>query len=99
MQRFGLLDLCKPLVQMVLINLKERMTYLVYYEKLLTFCFHCGILGHEVMECGDGVHHRDKCEWGEWLRVPFVPLVMRQDRGGRGRGRGRGRRRGGARGD
>jgi hypothetical protein len=50
------LTLSKPLVRMVLITLKERMTYLVQYEKLPAFCFHCGHLGHEVTECGDGVH-------------------------------------------
>ena len=53
------LVLSKPLVQMVPITLKERMTYLVQYEKLPTFCFHCCLVGHEVTDCGDGVHRRE----------------------------------------
>ena len=51
-------------------------------------------------ECGDGVHPKESCQWGDWLRVPFMPLMVgREDRGGRGRARGRGRGRGGGRGD
>jgi hypothetical protein len=86
------LDLKKPLVRVVPIMLKERMKYLVQYEKLPSFCFYCGCLGHEVSECGDGVHPKESWDWGDWLRVPFTALVpVRDDRGGRGRGRGRGR--------
>ena len=83
------LELSKPLVRPI--TLKERMIYLVKYEKLSGFCFHYGMMGHEVTECGDGVHSRDKCEWGDWLRVPFALVVSRRDemRGGRGHGRGR----------
>jgi len=93
------LALSKPLVRMVPITSKERMMYLVQYEKFSAFCFHCGHLGHEVTECGDGVHRRDKCEWGDWLRVPYAPLATGRDGGGRGHGRGRGRGHGGGRGD
>ena len=53
------LILSKPLVWMVPITLKERMIYLVQYEKLSAFCFHCGLVGHEVTDCGDGVHRRE----------------------------------------
>ena len=42
------LDLRKPLVRVVPITLKERMKYLVQYEKLPSFCLFCGCLGHEV---------------------------------------------------
>jgi hypothetical protein len=93
--------LSKPLVRVVPITLKERMIYLVQYEKIPGFCFHCGMMGHEVTECGDGVHSRDKCEWGDWLRVPFALAVSGRDemRGGRGCGRGRGRGQGGGRGE
>jgi hypothetical protein len=92
------LQLNKPLVRVVPITLKERRTFLVQYEKIPMFCFHCGFMGHEVTECGDGVHEKNKCEWGDWLRVSFlVALGGRDDNkcgrgrgGGRGRGRGRG---------
>jgi hypothetical protein len=86
------LDLKKPLVRVVPITLKEKMKFLVQYEKLPAFCYLCGCLGHDVTECGDGIHSKDSCEWGDWLRVPFVPMMGRDDpRGGGGRGRGRGR--------
>ena len=42
------LDLKKPLVRVVLITLKESMKYLVQYEKLPSFCFFYGCMGHEV---------------------------------------------------
>jgi hypothetical protein len=53
------------------INLKERKKYHVQYERLPDFCKFCGLLGHEVRECGDGVHEEDKCQWGDWLKVVF----------------------------
>lgn len=39
------LDLSKPLVHVVLITLKEKKRYLVQYEKLPIFCYHCGLMG------------------------------------------------------
>ena len=93
------LNLRKPLIRVVPITLKERMMCLVQYEKLPSFCFFCGCMGHEVSECGDGRHPAEKCEWGDWLRVPFMAMsVIRDDRGARGRGRGRGQGRGAGRG-
>jgi hypothetical protein len=92
------LDLNKPLVRFVPITLKERKKYPVQYEKLPVFCKFCGLMGHEVMECGDGVHEEDQCQWGDWLKVVFEPSIPmeggrgRGNRGGfGGRGRGRGR--------
>lgn len=94
------LDLNKPLVRVVPITLKERKQYLVQYEKLPSFCFFCGRLGHEVTECGDGVHNKATCQWGDWLRIPFQALARGREEfsSGRGSGRGRGRGRGGGRG-
>ncbi|KAM0887175.1 hypothetical protein ACQ4PT_029221 [Festuca glaucescens] len=90
------LDLNKPLVRVVTITLKERKKYAVYYEKLPDFCFFCGKMGHDVIECGDGVHSEAECEWGDDLRVVFEPFnPPGGDRGGNNRGgrtdRGRGR--------
>jgi hypothetical protein len=93
-------DLKKPLVRVVLTTLKESMKYLVQYEKLPSFCFFCGCMGHEVTECGDGVHPKESYGWGEWLQPPFLPMVAgRDDREGRGRGRGRGHGRDGSHGE
>ncbi|KAM0907655.1 hypothetical protein ACQ4PT_015966 [Festuca glaucescens] len=60
--------LSKPLVRLVPITLKERKVYPVQYEKLLDFCNFCGMIGHIVTECGDGVHAKEECQWGEWLK-------------------------------
>jgi hypothetical protein len=93
------LDINKPLVRFVPINLKERKKFPVQYERLPDFCRFCGLIGHDVKECGDGVHEDDQCHWGDWLRVVFEsPNQTGAGRGGGGlrggfsaRGRGRGR--------
>ena len=58
------LDLAKALVRFVPITIKEAKRYPIQYEKLLVFCDFCGMMGHEVTECGDGVHKPEECEWG-----------------------------------
>ena len=76
------MELDKALVRVVPITIKESKRYLVQYEKLPIFCYFCGLMGHEMAECGDGVHDITKCQWGDWLLVKF---------GGNGAGRGSGR--------
>ena len=71
---------------------------MVQYEKISMFCFHCGLMGHEVTECGDGIHEINKCPWGGWLRVSFLPILGGREDTRRGRGRGGGRRGGRGRG-
>jgi hypothetical protein len=97
-----LVDLNKPLVRVVPITVKEKSLHLVQYEKLPIFCFHCGLMGHELTECGDGTMKEEDCEWGTWLVVQFGSTrggrkegVSSRGRGAmRGRGRGRGAREG-----
>lgn len=81
------LDVHVPLVRFVPITLKERKKYPVYYEKLPDFCFLCGLMGHLVEECGDGVHDPSVCEWGDWIMWNFDNSATRQNLG-RGGGRG-----------
>jgi len=57
------LDLKKPLFRVLPITLKERMKFLAQYKKLPAFCFFYECMGHEVTECGDGIHSRGSCEW------------------------------------
>ncbi|KAK1683555.1 hypothetical protein QYE76_044403 [Lolium multiflorum] len=90
------LDLSKPLVRFVPITLRESKKYPVQYERLPDFCNFCGMMGHVVTECVDGIHEDDKCEWGDFLRVIFEPNLppgpgrTGGNRGGfAGRGRGR----------
>lgn len=93
------IEIDKPLVRVIPITLKDTRRHLVQYEKLPIFCYVCGLVGHEMTECGDGVHDEASCGWGDWLLVKFsVGLPARgpargDGRGGawsRGRGRGRG---------
>lgn len=81
------LDVQVPLVRFVPITLKERKKYPVYYEKLPDFCFFCGLMGHLVEECGDGVYDPSACEWGDWIMWNFDNSATRQNTG-RGAGRG-----------
>ena len=60
-------DVSTPLVRCVPITLKELRRYPVFYDRLPDFCFFCGLMGHTVEECGDGIHDPRTCEWGEWL--------------------------------
>jgi len=99
------LNLDKPLVRFVPIILKEAKKYLVQYERLPQFYAFCGLLGHEVRKCGDGVHEPETCEWGDWLLVKFPvtagrsPMGCGSGRDGREFSRGRGRGCGFGRGD
>ena len=52
----------------------------VKYEKLPTFCYACGKMGHWHEECGTEEYDTDKLEWGNFILAP---------RRGRGRGGGR----------
>jgi hypothetical protein len=74
------------------ITLKERLVYLVQYEKLLEFCFHCGMIGHEVTQCGDGVYSKYRYEWGIGCASLSGPwwLGEKISKVGGGRGCGRG---------
>lgn len=45
-----------PLVWFVPLTQKEMRRYHVKYKKLQKFCSFCGLIGHEVRKCGDGVH-------------------------------------------
>lgn len=69
------LPLEKPLVRVVSITLKETNKHLVQYEKLPTFCFVCGMMGHDATECGDGVHEASKYGWGRMAGGQF-PTVL-----------------------
>ena len=78
------LDVNKKLERFVSITKAGKKEYQVKYEKLPTFCNHCGLIGHWYEECGDGEHEVSKFEWGD-----FILADEWKDRGPvRGSGRG-----------
>lgn len=68
-----LLDIKKPLRRVQRISLKDGSTVLVdvKYERLPTFCYACGLIGHIERDClvnqeEDGNEGK---QWGSWLRA------------------------------
>jgi hypothetical protein len=98
------LDVHKALTRVVGLHPEgsERLMFQVLYEKLPKFCDVCGLLGHGVEECEDGVHEQSALQYGEWMIAPMEDwhpnssgVRMREPprenfRGGRGGGRGYG---------
>lgn len=50
-----------------IVRAKERVVYLVRYEKLARFCKVSGLVGHEFKECGNGIHEERSMKFGDWL--------------------------------
>ncbi|KAE8783713.1 hypothetical protein D1007_42807 [Hordeum vulgare] len=59
----------EPLVRFTPLKIsgEEIMLLSVKYEKIGFFCEVCGIMGHSLEECGDGVHDPDEIEYGNWM--------------------------------
>ena len=69
-----LIDITKPLRRVQRFSLKNGVSALVEikYERLPTFCFLCGVIGHIRRDCVE-VSEEDKDgdrQWGAWLRAP-----------------------------
>ncbi|KAI8003399.1 hypothetical protein LOK49_LG08G00886 [Camellia lanceoleosa] len=53
---------------------QESVWIMLQYERLPNFCFHCGLLGHSVRDCGnrllEGAHREEvRLQYGPWLRA------------------------------
>lgn len=77
------INLNTPLLRGTRIKLGNEMEWVDFkYEQLPSFCFYCGIIGHQEKDCETKMSdsREDKiCEgqYGEWLRVSF-PRGMRK---------------------
>jgi hypothetical protein len=100
-----------PLVGFTPLNIKGegRLLLPVKYEKIGFFCEVCGIMGHILEECGNGIHGPEEIEYGQWMvatrRSPPSNQFFQnnysnptRNRDGARRGRARGGGRGGANG-
>jgi hypothetical protein len=91
-----LLELDSPLKRVVSLNIdgERKKRLYVKYEKVPFFCKHCGIIGHNHEECGDGVWGAKDLQYGDFMfatlrATPFVePRAFASRGGGRGTGRG-----------
>ncbi|KAM0830845.1 hypothetical protein ACQ4PT_065944 [Festuca glaucescens] len=92
-----LVSVDSPLTRVVSLNVegegKKRL--FVKYEKVPYFCKHCGLMGHNHEECGDGVWTARQLQFGDFMMAvrratppPMEPHYMSPR--GRGRGSGRG---------
>jgi hypothetical protein len=68
--------------------------FYVKYEKVPFFCKHCGLIGHNHEECGDGVWGAKDLQYGDFMfaiRRATPPVLEPRPLAGRGRGSGPGR--------
>ncbi|KAM0845276.1 hypothetical protein ACQ4PT_056479 [Festuca glaucescens] len=91
------IDVAKPLIRFVPLNIgsEGRKMLPVKYEKIGYFCDVCGVLGHDLEECGDGIHKDEDIQYGKWMLakrrsqisgVPSFRASFPGHFGGRGRG-------------
>ena len=87
-------DITKPLKKIVVMeqmekeeeeseegNKKEDIPMLVHYERLHDFCFCCGHIGHQYMECRYyKSQSKDKLAYDSWLKATTMAERLRQSR-------------------
>ncbi|KAK1598116.1 hypothetical protein QYE76_018743 [Lolium multiflorum] len=91
-----LVNVGKPLTRVVSLNVEGegKKLLLVKYEKVPFFCKHCGLMGHNHEECGDGVWTARQLQFGDFMlavRRANPPTMEPRYVAPRGRGRGSGR--------
>jgi hypothetical protein len=61
------IDVNKPLIRFVPLNVGVRKMLQVKYEKIGFFCDVCGVMGHDLEDCGDGIHAEEEIQYGKWM--------------------------------
>jgi hypothetical protein len=63
------LDATKPLLRLVSLSPEgcDSIFMQVKFEKISKFCDHCGLMGHQVLECGTGEFTEDQLQFGDWM--------------------------------
>ncbi|XP_074288026.1 uncharacterized protein LOC141613185 [Silene latifolia] len=66
-----LYDIQVPLKASVPVRMKDGRTieFIVKYERLPTYCYGCGLIGHGEKDCEDGPYEEEDLKVGEWLRA------------------------------
>ncbi|XP_074318065.1 uncharacterized protein LOC141654850 [Silene latifolia] len=66
-----LYDIRKPLKATIPIRMRggKTVSFDVKYERLPTYCYGCGLIGHGEKDCEDGPYEDDDLKFGEWLRA------------------------------
>jgi hypothetical protein len=76
-----LIEVGNPLTRFVSLNIEGegRKMLLVKYEKLPFFCRHCGLIGHDHEECGDGDWEEKDLQYGSWMLATRRSSVQTQE--------------------
>jgi hypothetical protein len=88
-----LVNVGRPLTRVVSLNVEGEGKKLLFvkYEKVPFFCKHCGLMGHNHEECGDGVWMARQLQFGDFMlavRRANLPTMEPSYVSSRGRGRG-----------
>jgi hypothetical protein len=73
-----LIEVEKPLRRFMFLNIEGegRKMFFVKYEKLPYFCRHCGLIGHDHEECGDGDWEEKDLQYVTWMLASRRTSVM-----------------------
>ena len=79
------IDITKPLMRGIIIQIEgaEKCWVFFKYERLPTFCYRCGILGHQDRECckvhrGSLSIDEDELQFGPWMRAIAPKIKQRK---------------------
>lgn len=72
------IDLSKPLLRGTKLRLRDQVVWVRFeYERMATFCFYCGFVGHLEKSCASRLRdvrtgHLSEGQFGDWLRASNI---------------------------